>query len=89
MNDSHAEQPLDHLAAEKFRAMAARIETNFGGSFGGAVVIAAPDGDATEMFILDSSQNTAMFWSNIKSIAEIKLAELSNKDQQLRGLGYR
>lgn len=89
MNEAPTEQPRDQMAADKFKSMSERITSNLGAGFGGALVIIPSDGDPLEMLILDSKHNPTLFWSNVKTMAEIALAELANPNATGRGLGYR
>lgn len=71
-----------------FRAMADRIDLNAGQDFGGAVVIVPPTGEPVEMLLLDNAQHAAMFWSTVKTRADIALAE-ANEVQHPQSFGGR
>lgn len=77
--------------AEPFARMASRIEHNDlpGERFGGAFVIVDPEGNIKELLMLDNNQSPAMFWSNVKTIAEMAIAELEERQRALQGYGYR
>ena len=68
--------------AEIFAKMAKRIAANADHGFGGAVVIVPPDGDPVQFLVLDPKQDPAMFWANVKTKAEIALAEMDEKQRQ-------
>lgn len=67
--------------ADRFRKMADRIEANTAEPFGGAVLIFPPGEDVkpVEILKLDTYPDAAMFWAEIKSKADIAVAELSEK----------
>mgnify|MGYP001576056754 CR=1 FL=1 len=88
MNDG---QPLierpDLKLAERFRAMADRIERN-PSEFGGACVIIPPGGgEGVEFLLIDVKGDTAQFYSAIQTKIQIALKEM--EDQQRRLQGYR
>lgn len=65
--------------ANAFRTMADKIERNAADTFGGAVVIVPPGGgDPVHLLILDSQQDLAMFWGNLKAKCDIALATIDN-----------
>jgi hypothetical protein len=69
-----------------FRRMADKMEMNASYGFAGAFVIAPPDGDVSDLLVLDSKANPAIFWSTVRTKADIAIAEL---EQEQRGGGYR
>ena len=79
--------PVDHAGA--FDRMAARVRLNAEQGFGGAFVVVQPDGVAQEMLLLDNAQNPAIFWSLIKTRAEIAIAEIEDAQRQGGGFGRR
>ena len=84
MNQSLIEQgPIStDSIADAFRAMAEKIKHNGINEFGGAVVIVPPQGgEPLHLLILDSQQDVAMFWGNLKAKCGIALASI---DQQQR-----
>ena len=87
----NAGQPLierpDPKLAERFRAMADRIERNpF--EFGGACVVIPPGGgEGIEFLLIDAKGDTAQFYSAIQTKIQIALKEM--EDQQRRLQGYR
>lgn len=78
-------------AAERFRQMAAAIDHNADGTFGGAVVIIPPanGGEPIELLILDLKADPAQFWATIKTRIEIKLAELDDRQRNQKAFGMR
>jgi hypothetical protein len=77
---------------QAFRSMADKIATNIDNGFGGAFVIVAPDGAAHDLLVLDNAQNPAIFWSLVKTRAEIALAEAEAEQRNGQagfGQGYR
>lgn len=81
-------EQADHAVA--FKKMADRIERNWEtDQFGGAFVIVDPEGNIKELLMLDNNQSPAMFWSNVKTIAEMAIAELEERQRALQGYGYR
>jgi hypothetical protein len=85
-----AQPPQPDLNAGPFDRMAARIRLNSDqGGFGGAFVVVTPDGVAQEVLLLDNAQNPAIFWSIIKTRAEIAVAEIEDAQRQGGGFGRR
>jgi hypothetical protein len=81
---SDERKPPDHH--KPFEDMARRVVDNMSHGFGGAFVIVPPaDGTPIDALILDSRQDPVMFWANIKTIAEITIAELDEKQRQQFG----
>ena len=88
MNDVYPliERP-DQKLAERFRAMADRIERN-PQEFGGACVIIPPGGgEGIEFLLIDVKGDMAQFYSAIQTKIQIVLKEM--EDQQRRLQGYR
>lgn len=93
MNDG---QPLierpDLKLAERFRAMADRIERN-PSEFGGACVIIPPStgsggaGEGIEFLLIDSKGDVAQFYGAILTKVQVVMEEM--KDQSRRLQGYR
>jgi len=75
--------------SEPFVRMAAAIELNVAGQFGGAVVIVPPKdaGDPVETLILDNSQSPAEFWAALKTRCEIKLSQLIEAERNMATFG--
>jgi ADP-ribose pyrophosphatase YjhB (NUDIX family) len=70
--------------------MASRIDLNALEDFSGAVVIVPPgDGEAVEILLLKNAQNPAMFWSLVKTQAEIAIQELASAEAQAQGWARR
>jgi len=89
MNDG---QPLierpDLKIAERFKAMADRIERN-PQEFGGAVVIVPPGGgEPIEFLLIDAKGDLGQFLGTIKTKIEVYLEELRSTQQQ-RGPQWR
>jgi len=83
MNDG---QPLierpDQKLAERFRAMAGRIERN-PSEFGGACVIIPPGGgEGIEFLLIDAKGDVAQFYGAILTKVQVVMEEM--KDQQRR-----
>lgn len=75
--------------AAKFLEMAAKIKLNGVDAFGGAFVIVPPvnGGSSLEMLVIDNQANPAIFWSTLKTQAELMLGSI---EQSMRtGQGYR
>ena len=75
--------------AARFTAMAERIRLNAEQSFGGAILIAPPrnGGEAIEVLILDTGQSPALFWSTVKTKAEMALSELESQSRNQSAFG--
>jgi len=72
--------------------MAAAIERNAEGSFGGAFVVIPPNSDAgepIETLILDAKQDPAQFWMLLKTKCDLELAALDAKQRQQATFGGR
>lgn len=68
--------------ADRFRAMADKIELNGITEFGGAFVIIPPaPGEAIETFVMDKNQDPAQFFVILKTKAEMALAGLDQIHQ--------
>lgn len=62
--------------ANRFEEMAAAIRLNKDVQrFGGAYVIVAPTGEATDMLMLNSMRDAPQFWSTLKTTAQIAADE--------------
>jgi hypothetical protein len=62
-----------------FTDMAEVIQRQLGGrgaDFAGAFVIVPPDGKPQTLLMLDNAQNEAIFWSTLKTRADIALSEI-------------
>ena len=76
--------------AHAFREMADKIDLNSGNGFGGAFVISPPGSEAQTLLVLDNSQNPAIFWSLVKTRADIALAVIADAERQgQNGFGRR
>jgi len=71
--------------AKLFDAMAAQIRLNASAKFGGAFLMVPPDGDPVELILLGQDQ-PAIFWSSVKTLAEIALSA-AEKLNRMGGLG--
>jgi hypothetical protein len=81
MNQPHVEtEIIDYPQA--FKDMALRIERNKPEDFCGAFVIVTPDGDKSELLLLNNQKNAAVFWSLLKTTAEIALSEIEMNERQ-------
>lgn len=92
MNDQP--KTRDQIASDKLETMARRVQTNYGNAFGGVVVIVPPTGsqggfggNSIELLLLDESGNPAQFWSTLKTRVEMELAELQDRERQLKPFG--
>lgn len=77
--DTQTEMPKE---AVPFDAMATLIHENENESFAGAFVIVPPNGEPPIELLLLTAPDPAMFWSMIKTKAEIAMQELAAKEQQ-------
>lgn len=73
--------------ANPFKAMAETIELNKEKSFSGAFVIAPPGRDTVEIILLNNKPDPAMFWSLVRTRAEIALAEIQQEEKQGQNWG--
>lgn len=88
MSDLEAtEDKIPYKAADTLNAMADKVRLNASNGFGGAFVIAAPDGTLHELLLLDNTQDLARFWSLVQSAAVMAIAEL--QDTKPQGFGRR
>ena len=62
-------------AADRFRAMADRIDRNPDEDFAGALLIVPPKGEAVEKLNIDPSKNLADFWNSVKARVDIAHAD--------------
>jgi hypothetical protein len=67
-----------------FTKMADRIKLNINDNFGGGFVIVDPSGDIKELLLLNNTKDLAMFWSTVRTIADMSIAEA---EQASRGSG--
>lgn len=70
--------------ADRFRKMADRIEKNSEESFGGCIMI-FPPGEGVqpvEILKLDTKPDAAVFWGEVRSKADVAVAELTDKIRQ-------
>ena len=77
--------------AKPFENMAARISTNAGETFGGAVVIIPPGtvGEPIELLMLDAQGDEAQFWSTIQTRIQMTISKLQDKERVAQGFGRR
>lgn len=70
--------------ADRFRKMADRIEKNGEEPFGGCAMIFPPGDNVqpVEILKLDSNPDPSMFWGEIRSKADVAVAELTDKARQ-------
>lgn len=68
--------------AHPFTDMARRIDKNRDEGFAGAFVIAPPVGESIENLFLNNSADPIIFWTNLKTMAEQAIDDLSQKQQQ-------
>ncbi len=71
--------------------MAAAVEHNGDGRFGGAFVVIPPaeGGDPIETLILDSHQDATQFWSLLQAKAALMVQELEEKKRLTGAFGGR
>lgn len=69
--------------AKRFTDMAERIRLNVNSSFGGAFVIIPPAGGdgPVETLILDGKQNTAQFYSLVRTAADLALKAIDDNQR--------
>lgn len=82
------EQPLDEFEkrALLFEDMARQIRLNKDAKFGGAFLVIPPgDGDPFSSLMLNQEEQ-AIFWSSIKTLADIALAAVDRSNRQ-QGFG--
>ena len=74
--------------ADRFRKMADRIEKNSEESFGGCIMIFPPgeNVEPVEILKLDTKPDASVFWGEVRSKADIAVAELADK---ARGMAFR
>jgi hypothetical protein len=75
--------------AAAFRQMADEIERNQPERFGGAFVIVSPTGEVKDLLLLNRQQDLGMFWGNLKSTAEIAIAEIVEAERNSNTFGRR
>jgi hypothetical protein len=84
MNDG---QPLierpDQKLAERFRAMADRIERN-PQEFGGACVIIPPTGDGIEFLLVDAKGDVAQFYGAVTTKIQVVMEEMKEQQRRLQ-----
>ncbi len=76
-----SDQPINVRAAALLRALADECEKNDAERFGGCFFIMPPEGDPKDMLLLNRQASAAMYWGNLKSTADIALAELAEKER--------
>ena len=74
-------EPINAVAAKLLRALADECDLNSGERFGGCFLIVPPDGDPKDMLLLNRAASAAMFWGNLKTTADIALAEIAEKER--------
>jgi hypothetical protein len=67
--------------AKLFDHMAAQLRLNRDAKFGGAFLMVPPDGDPVELVLLGQDQ-PAIFWSSVKTLAEIALSAAEKTNRQ-------
>lgn len=73
--------------ARLFEAMAVQIRLNKGAKFGGAFLVVPPaDGDPFSSIMLNQDE-PSIFWSTVKTLADIAMAALDPRNAQ--GFGRR
>lgn len=78
--------------AATFRSVADKIDLNASNGFAGAFVIAPPGAEPKELLLLNNVSDPAMFWSLVKSTAEMAMMEIEREEaqrQQSGGYGRR
>lgn len=76
----------DH--GQPFEEMAARIRKNADEGFAGAFVLVAPGGERIENLFLNNTSDQAIFWGNLKMIAEMAIDEVTRKQQASQQRGW-
>ena len=77
------------IAARLLRAMADEVEKNDAARFGGCFLVIPPEGDHKDLLMLSATQPLAMFWGNLKVMAEIALSEIDSASRQNNAFGTR
>lgn len=76
----------DH--GKPFEMMAARVRKNVDEGFAGAFVLVAPDGEIIENLFINNTADMAMYWGNLKMIAEMAIDEVTRKQQASQARGW-
>ena len=87
MSEDEEKQSQPQLASGSLRAMADKIDLNHENGFAGAFVIAPPEGEPIELLLLNNQQSPAVFWSLLKTTAEMALVEIQENEKQQGGWG--
>lgn len=82
------EKAAAHKAADLFQEMCSRLMDSVTKNFNGAFLIVPPQGEAKDL-ILYSGQNAAVFWSLLKTTAEMALNDLAIEEQQNQSFNRR
>ncbi len=82
-----SDEPAAHAAGKRFQAMRDRLFANQTDDFVGAFVICPPAVEGLppkpiETVIYNSNMNAALFWSLLKSQAEMALQEIEAAERQ-------
>lgn len=72
-------------AVKAFDSMSSKVADNRGRGFAGAFVIAPPEGAPIELLLLNSQQSPAVFWSLLKTAAEMALSDIMDKERKSGG----
>lgn len=77
--------------AERFRAMADKIDLNKAATFGGAVVIVPPNegGDPIEILLLDNQADVIQFYATINARVTRNVNELETRNRTNQAFGRR
>ena len=78
--------PNDPDLSKPFRDMADRIDLNKDQGFNGAFVVVPPGGGFASTLVLNDEEAPSMFWSLVKTRAEIEISKL---DEAERNPGFR
>jgi hypothetical protein len=71
-----------------FTRMADKIDLNSSGDFAGAFVVVTPSGDTHTMLLLDSAKNEAIFWGTVKSMVDINLSAIDERERMMAPGGF-
>lgn len=72
---------------DPFAEMATRIERSGSEHFGGACVIASPDGKNISLLIVDDSKDLAQFWAMIKTRVQLEMDTMQQAQRMGNAFG--
>jgi hypothetical protein len=78
------EQPKDR-AARLLRELADECDLNSHTRFQGCFLVVPPEGEPKDMMLLSGTVTTAMFWANLKTMAEMAISEIDAAERAQGG----